>query len=296
MFVRMKTFVAIYLLLFLSNRYCHAQIQYTPSIAFNIKSHINYSYHDIDTQNNIDQIGTSNGAIGRTANFERGKQSNITMDGDTISLTYSFNSNMGTPQIFLISLVFDSSKSILKAASLRYEGDYYASLRTESDVEYLSFSNLNSKSIDSGIFKVMDSGAQARIHLDSCYYHYNNYINYGPGSYASSTNEYLSIFEDTASFIFELSLNLFAPDLGTDMGNTYVPGSLRSITIFPPNRLRFEFPPSPESRPLIIYDILGRECKLLPISSDVTETECNAPPPGTYFARLGNLTTSFIVP
>ncbi len=69
------------------------------------------------------------------------------------------------------------------------------------------------------------------------------------------------------------------------------------VNYFPFNRADFTFPSSDHPQQITIYDILGREVKRIEIPAGSTSYAMSSVgyPKGTYFARLGLQTASFMM-
>jgi hypothetical protein len=124
---------------------------------------------------------------------------------------------------------------------------------------------------------------------------YTRVDNQSPNVYSSEIKLDSVAISDSSAFLYDLRFSLL-------MQFNSVPSKYEHVIPFTgmfsidDQSVKFTFDQTLNTELLTIYDILGRKFVDLEIPAAVNDYRIKSLPPGTYFARLGNLTTTFIVP
>ena len=172
-----------------------------------------------------------------------------------------------------------------------YEDGYYRAFSFGIEVDSLGYWFAGNKLV------VRDTATQWIQTIDTAYYSYNESFQAKGSSVTFDEEKMDSIRNDQTSFVFELSFQQMTIPDRVALTNVRQSSAL-TVRIGSDRSIRFSCPPILQAETFIVYDICGRYVLQhnLEMGESTYMIPSNRLPPGTYFARLGNLTTSFIVP
>ncbi|MEP7233707.1 MAG: hypothetical protein ABI778_00295 [Ignavibacteriota bacterium] len=210
---------------------------------------------------------------------------------DTVSIQYPIQDlSRAYFASIRINFIFDSAGSQLK----NFQFMRYGSVPRGTDNFAIQFALLKFIWLSDSTFYVADSGKECMQTIESASYHYYKSDNPPSTGYISISSD--SLFRaDTAAFRCNFSFQLFkAPSVS--VRKTYIETNFYA-TFSSKNILTFSIPNYSSPQSLLIYDILGREISQIEIPAGSTSYRMSSAgyPKGTYFARLGSQTASFMI-
>ncbi len=253
------------------------------------------SYDSSNDEAMLLHIGFDSAGVYPHPNYLRNK--------DSISLEYYSGSQdtINRTRSTLIYFILDSANNELKNFSIAYVYQYIPVGSPNGHYEYYKasahFSVLGYVLSGDSLFIVNESGTSCRTKLDSAYYwSYINDVSNGDMTVGKS-DRMDSLLEDTASYNCSLAFAL-TKIVDAVAAPHSVQQAISVSTSLPDHTIHFSFSAIDHVQTLFLYDILGREIARAVISSGTTQysirfSEFHS---GYCFARLGNLTGSFIAP
>jgi hypothetical protein len=199
--------------------------------------------------------------------------------------------------VVTINFIIDSFQK--KLVDFSFEAFWNHS--TENQYQYISHQYLSSLGIHfsqlsfgrtGDTLLISDSGELCKTELDTAWSFYKDAYFYTPprAQHTQNGNEYFSkILDEPLLFKCNMTFVLIKPvNYVSFIGNSQILSIINHKVSFPTT----EFP-----KPILIYDILGREIARHEIPAGASEYQIPSSqfPNGHYFARLGNMTAHFIV-
>lgn len=191
-----------------------------------------------------------------------------------------------------VSFVLDTTAKLIRSLSIDTSNE---SLRSSGETA-LFYSALPYSLLNDTTIVAHEEGATCLHKLSVTRFRITNTSPCAGGTYGT-TATYADLFTDTSVFSCTLRL-AFKPTLSGVPGSEPIHREFRAYAALDDQRVRFDFPATAAPCVLAVYDLLGRRINLEKISVGITGSDIPAMqlPPGTYFARLGEMTTSFVVP
>lgn len=232
----------------------------------------------------------------------------ITQTQQNDSISYSFKSNTPSlPVTYNVHFLFDTINHQIKDffvfKSYTHGEDIIPNPYRGSKSTYIKktvfLKNLEYIVLGDTLLIVQATGKACEERMDSGSY-LNTYVEGVCGKYPkySERDEFsVSLSDDTSNYDCLIKLIIAKP-------LNYVPSSklrqsnvLNAVTSLPTQKVIFSFPDLATSENFVVTDILGRVImqKALPYGSSDYSIPQRVLKPGYYFARLGSLTTHFVV-
>ena len=240
--------------------------------------------------------------------FDSSNSNFITQTQQNDSIFYTFNSNTPSlPVTYNIHFLFDTVnhqiKDFFAHRSYTHSEDIVPNPYTGSKTTHIEttafFKILEYITIGDTLLMVQTTGKACEQRMDSGSYLYT-YINAVSGKYPKSSEKdefSVRLSDDTSNYDCLIKLIIAKP-------LNYVPSSklrqsnvLNAVTSLPTQKVIFSFPDLATSENFVVTDILGRVImqKVLPSGISDYSIPQGELKQGYYFARLGSLTTHFIV-
>jgi len=210
-----------------------------------------------------------------------------------------------TPQDQTIHFFFDT----LNKELINFDFEFVWDLSTGDPIMYKTHANHFTQKIlfsalpyeirGESLF-VLVSGKSCEMRLSQAFYSYVLADFYNPprsqGTSSGDSYKSITLLDDTTKYRCEMIFILEKPVSTVSPKQSELRSFCNSIFLSG-HTTHFSFPPSARSQSLLIYNILGREVSKIEIPAGSTSYTLSsaAYPKGTYFARLGLETASFIV-
>jgi hypothetical protein len=223
----------------------------------------------------------------------------FTENNDTIDAVGNDRSIPWIVQRVTLHCVIDTTTKTINDFSWSFLYDYEASSGYTRINQAISFIPLSYVTKPDSSLEVNDTGAVCRTSISSVNYTSVDYRQLDKqGGYTETGQVLNSLIEDTSSYRCFINISLYPPKpVSAVCQCTYVTRIFMATVSLPDHSIHFSFPAADHPQQLSIYDILGREVSRVEIAAGSSSYQMTSTgyPKGTYFARLGMQTASFMV-